>query len=47
MGFETMKKRLLEMILQDLKEVPNPNPSLEQYPTPADIGADLLFRAYS
>jgi putative methylase len=42
-----MKKRLLEMILQDMKEVLNPDPRLEQYPTPADIGADLLFRAYT
>ena len=42
-----MKKRLLEMILQELKDVPNPDPFLEQYPTPADIGADLIFRAYS
>lgn len=42
-----MKKRLLEMILQELTEVPNPDPSLEQYPTPADIGADLIFRAYA
>lgn len=42
-----MKKRLLEMILQELTEIPNPDPSLEQYPTPADIGADLIFRAFS
>lgn len=42
-----MKKRLLEMILQELTEVPNPDPSLEQYPTPANIGADLIFRAFS
>lgn len=42
-----MKKRLLEMILQELTEVLNPDPFLEQYPTPADIGADLIFRAYS
>lgn len=41
-----MKKRLLEMILQEMTEVLNPDPRLEQYPTPADIGADLLFRAY-
>ena len=41
-----MRKRLLEMILQEMIEVPNPDPFLEQYPTPADIGADLLFRAY-
>lgn len=42
-----MKKRLLEMILQELTDVPNPDPSLEQYPTPANIGADLIFRAFS
>lgn len=35
------------MLLQELTEVPDPDPLLEQYPTPADIGADLIFRAFS
>jgi len=41
-----VKKKLLEMILQELVDVPVPEPSLEQYPTPADIASDLIFQAY-
>ena len=42
-----LKKKELEMILQKLRPIPDPDPSLEQYQTPSDIGADLLFQAYS
>lgn len=34
------------MILQQLSDVPDPNPSLEQYPTPADIGAHMIFQSF-
>ena len=35
------------MILQDTVDVPVPDPALEQYPTPAVIASDLIFRAYA
>ncbi len=41
-----MKQRQLEIILQRVPAPPNPNPSLEQYMTPAPIAADILFTAY-
>ncbi|MEM0492989.1 MAG: METTL5 family protein [Candidatus Thermoplasmatota archaeon] len=41
-----MKKKELEMLLQDVPVVPNPIPELEQYMTPAGIAADILFLAY-
>lgn len=41
-----IKKRQLEIILQQLEAHPNPNPMLEQYTTPGDIAAELLHLAY-
>ncbi len=42
-----MKKKKLEIILQGIKGYSNPKAKLEQYLTPANIAADILFRAYS
>ncbi len=42
-----MKKRDLEIALERVPPFPDPDPSLEQYRTPAIIAADILFRAYS
>jgi len=42
-----MKKKQLEMMLQRLKPIQAPSPELEQYPTPADIAADVLWEAFS
>jgi len=39
------KKRQLEMALQKLRPLTSRSPRLEQYPTPADIAADLLWEA--
>ncbi len=41
------KKRHLEMILQRIPSHPAPKVELEQYATPADIAADILWNAYS
>jgi putative methylase len=41
-----MKKKDLEIILQKLPPHPSPLVKLEQYPTPANIAADILFTAY-
>lgn len=41
-----MKKKELEIILQKIPDIPKPSPTLEQYSTPADIAADILFNAY-
>lgn len=41
-----MKKKQLEMFLQQLPTFPQPQPSLEQYITPAALAADVLFFAY-
>lgn len=41
-----MKKKELEIALQKIPAVENPSPSLEQYHTPADIAADIIFNAY-
>jgi len=41
-----IKKKDLEIKLQEIPDHPDPDPGLEQYPTPADIAADILFRAY-
>jgi putative methylase len=38
-----MKKRELEILLQGLEPLIEPKPQLEQYPTPANIAADILF----
>ncbi len=42
----TMKKKELEMTLQKIPGMAEPSPSLEQYQTPANIAADILFNAY-
>lgn len=42
-----MKKKELELLLQTVPGFEDPDPSLEQYPTPATIAADILFNAYS
>lgn len=42
-----MKKKELEIILQKLESHPNPTPELEQYMTPGDVAASLLYLAYS
>ncbi len=41
-----MKKKDLEMVLQKVKNFEDPDPTLEQYMTPAVIAADILFDAY-
>jgi putative methylase len=41
-----MKKKHLEMMLQQIQPPIKKNPSLEQYMTPASIAADILFLAY-
>ncbi len=41
----TMKKRKLDMILERLEGFSSPNPSLEQYQTPATIASELLYSA--
>ncbi|HUO41859.1 MAG TPA: METTL5 family protein [Methylomirabilota bacterium] len=40
-----MRKRDLEIALQAIAPHPNPKVHLEQYTTPADIAADILFSA--
>ena len=42
-----MKKKTLEMKLQQVPPHPAPRPELEQYPTPANIAADVLYRAHA
>jgi len=42
-----MKKKALEMALQKIPPHPEPKPQLEQYNTPANIAADVLFLAHS
>lgn len=41
-----VKKKELEMLLQQIPMVKSPKSSLEQYQTPASIAADILFIAY-
>lgn len=41
------KKKHLEMAIQKVPRHPNPKVDLEQYSTPANIAADLLWNAYS
>ncbi len=41
-----MKKKELEIILQSLSKYDNPKAWLEQYVTPANVAADILFLAY-
>jgi putative methylase len=40
-----IRKRYLEIMLQGIAPYSNPKLSLEQYTTPADLAAELLFRA--
>ncbi len=40
-----MKKKELELLLQDIPAPAQPVASLEQYQTPADIAADMLYHA--
>jgi len=40
-----MKQKELEMILQKVPTYENPNPYIEQYMTPANIAADIIFTA--
>lgn len=42
-----MKKKILEMRLSQVPPHPAPRPELEQYPTPANIAADVLYRAHA
>ncbi len=44
---DIMKKKDLEMGLQRVANFIDPDPSLEQYMTPASIASDILFDAYS
>ena len=41
-----MKQKELEIILQKVPNYERPNPFIEQYMTPADIAADIIFTAY-
>ena len=45
-GATRTKKQQLEITLQRLKPLSNRSPKLEQYPTPADIAADVLWEAF-
>ncbi len=42
-----MKKKDLEIELEKVPRFEDPDPSLEQYLTPASIAADVLFTAYA
>lgn len=42
-----MKKKQLEQILQSIPTYDDPKPELEQYVTPANIAADILYLAYN
>ena len=42
-----MKKKHLAMLLSRLEGFPEPKPELEQYRTPGDVAAELLWLAYS
>ncbi|MEE9268531.1 MAG: METTL5 family protein [Thermoplasmata archaeon] len=42
----TIKRKDLAIFLQNLDPLPSPKDDLEQYPVPADIAAEVLFRAY-
>jgi len=41
-----MKKKELEIILQKIPKFDDPSPKLEQYITPANIAADIIFIAH-
>ncbi|MFQ5552240.1 MAG: METTL5 family protein [Thermoplasmata archaeon] len=42
----TIKRRDLAIFLQNLDPLPRPKDTLEQYSVPAEIAAEVLFRAY-
>ena len=42
----TIKRKDLAIFLQKLDPLPSPKDVLEQYPVPAEIAAEALFRAY-
>lgn len=42
-----MRRRSLEILLSRLEDMPDPTPELEQYRTPSDAVADVLFLASS
>lgn len=42
-----MKKRTLEIMLSSVEAPENPSAPLEQYSTPSNIAADILYLAYS
>lgn len=42
-----MRKKDLEIALEKVKPFADPDPSLEQYPTPATITADIVYSAYA
>lgn len=42
----TIKRRTLAILLQKLRPLPKGEAGLEQVPTPPDVAADLLFKAY-
>ncbi len=41
-----MRKKDLEIALQKVRGFESPDPSLEQYMTPAAMAADIVFDAY-
>ena len=41
-----MKKKELEILLQEVPNYDYPNPYIEQYMTPANIAADIIFTAF-
>jgi len=41
-----VKQRELEILLQKVRPHPSPNPTLEQYQTPASIAAEVLYFAH-
>ncbi len=43
---KSIKKKDLEIKLEEIPPHPEPKPDLEQYSTPADIAADILFQAF-
>ncbi len=43
---ENIKKKDLEIKLENVDPHPDPDPGLEQYKTPSDLAADILFTAF-
>ena len=42
-----MRKKDLEIALERVRPFPDPDPRLEQYPTPATVAADIVYSAYA